>query len=479
MEQECQARAGEQPATPRQLVSVQSICAAFSVSASWVYKHARKGCRAPLPVVRLGRSLRFDLDKVALYLRSRERYSPNASLDSSDGIARVSRKGKYRLTRKRFQTGSVRLREDRGPAYWQGFYREDFVDEAERTVRKRLAVNLGLLTEIPNETAARAKLAVILDPINDAKHRPKKMMTFRSFIGKYRALKLVKQKGTTEHGYETNIRAHYLPEFGDMELSEITIEAVQAFLNQKALEGKAVQTLKNLKWGLSSMFVAAIKYGYMKSNPARGADLPPEGIKERLQLPSSVQLNRLIARLREPVSTAVWLTAVTCVRPEELAFKWKDLDAGKRELWVVRPVNRGKLHTPKYHRANRPIRLTGTDVARLLALKDRTKAKDDDWVFPNNHKTGPIWYEDLLARSIQPAAKELGLPHITWRLLRHWGTTQMVEGRVPVKAAQEHLGHSRPDILLKFYTHVLDESADMAAETLSGQLNVVAVQAAD
>ena len=42
---------------------------------------------------------------------------------------------------------------------------------------------------------------------------------------------------------------------------------------------------------------------------------------------------------------------------------------------------------------------------------------------------------------------------------------------MPIKAAQERLGHSRPDILLKFYAHVLDESADMAAETLSGQLS--------
>jgi integrase len=297
------------------------------------------------------------------------------------------------------------------------------------------------------------------------------MMTFRGFIEKYRSLKLANQKGTTVHGYETNIRAHYLPEFGNTELSDISIESVQAFLNQKALEGKAVQTLKNLKWGLSSIFVAAMKYGYMKSNPARGTDLPPEGIKERPQLPSTDQLNQLIARLRDPVSTAVWLTAVTCVRKEELAFKWKDLDAGRRDLWVVRAVNRGELHTPKYHRANRPIRLTEADVERLLALKARTRAKDDDWVFPNQRKTGPIWHEDLLARCIQPAAKELGLPHITWRLLRHWGSTRMVEKHVLVKAAQERLGHSRPDILLKFYAHVLDESADMAAETLSGQLS--------
>ena len=106
---------------------------------------------------------------------------------------------------------------------------------------------------------------------------------------------MVNKKGTTVHGYETNIRAHYLPEFGYMELSRISIESVQTFLNLKAIEGKAVQTLKNLKWGLSSIF-----------------------------------------------------------RPDQLAFKWKDLNVGVRELWVVRAVNRGKLHTPKYHHANRP-----------------------------------------------------------------------------------------------------------------------------
>ena len=145
-------------------------------------------------------------------------------------------------------------------------------------------------------------------------------------------------------------------------------------------------------------------------------------------------------------------------------------------LWVVRAINKGKLHTPKYHRANRPIRLAEADIERLLALKERMKAQEDDWMFPNRIKKGktmkpaPIWHETLLARRIQPVADELGLPHITWRLLRHWGATQMVEERVPIKAAQERLGHSRPDILLKIYAHVLDASADAAAESLSGQL---------
>jgi integrase len=295
-------------------------------------------------------------------------------------------------------------------------------------------------------------------------------ITFREFIEKYRSLKLAIKKETTARGYENNIRAHYLPRFGEVQLSQISIESVQEFLNAKSVEGKSVQTIKNLKWGLSSIFVAAMKYGYASSNPVKGTEVPPEPIRERKEFPTFAELSLLIERLQEPISTAVWLVAVSSVRPNELAFKWKDLDVERRMLWVVRAVNRGKLHTPKYHRANRPIRLTAADVQRLLDLKLRMKGKKDDWVFPNTRETAPIRHEDILGRRIQPVAKELGLPHITWRLIRHWGATHMIALGVPIKAVQERLGHSRPDILLNHYVHVLEESAEMAAAALSTRL---------
>lgn len=68
---------------------------------------------------------------------------------------------------------------------------------------------------------------------------------------------------------------------------------------------------------------------------------------------------------------------------------------------------------------------------------------------------------------ISPTAEDLGLLTVTWRLLRHWGPTQMVEASVPLKTVQEWLGHSRSNILLKFYAHVLNALADVAASTLS------------
>ena len=305
------------------------------------------------------------------------------------------------------------------------------------------------------------------------------MMTFRGFIAKYRALKMANQKGTTVHGYETNIRAHYLPEFGDMQLSEITIEAVQTFLNQKAKEGKAVQTLKNLKWGLSSIFRAAMKYGYMTSNPARGADLPPEGIREqpgnsRLAISST----ELIERLKEPISTAVWLVGreLRSVR-RNWHSSGKTWLPRRRNLWVVRAVNQGKLHTPKYHRSNRPIRLTEADVERLLALKERMKAQDEDWVFPNRikkgktMKPGPIWHETLLARRIQPVA-ERARPSA-----HHLASSPALGSDTDGgRACSAQGGAGTPWALApRHSSQVLRpcprRSADAAAETLSGQLS--------
>jgi integrase-like protein len=298
-------------------------------------------------------------------------------------------------------------REDREPKCWEGFYREDVVDASGQTRRKRKSVNLGVLNDVPTKRAAQHKLADILAEINDANYRPRTTLTFSAFVKKYRELKLPTKKGTTQHGYGVNLRKHYTPFFGDMLLSDIDTETVRAFINQKIAADYSHNTLKNMKWGLSAVFEEAVKYKYIKTNPFPPADLPPEGIKEDAPLPTGPQLERLIAKLPYVLGEAVWLVALTCIRPEELAFKWSDLDVEKRQLWIKRAVNRSKLHTPKYHRANRPIQLTKEDVQRLLKLKKAMKAGDDDWMFPHARKTGPICHEQIMGKKVQPVAREL------------------------------------------------------------------------
>jgi len=67
----------------------------------------------------------------------------------------------------------------------------------------------------------------------------------------------------------------------------------------------------------------------------------------------------------------VYPVSVSSIRPEELAFKWSDLKPETRNLEIVRAMNKGKFHTPKYQNGKRVVRLTEADVNRLLSLKRR------------------------------------------------------------------------------------------------------------
>lgn len=188
-------------------------------------------------------------------------------------------------------------------------------------------------------------------------------------------------------------------------------------------------------------------------------------------LPTADHLEMLIDALEEPYSTMVWFHAVATTRPNEgFAFKFSDLNVESCQLRLSRAVNRGEFHTPKYHGANRPIQLTRADVDHLLAYKKKMNLSDADWIFPRKNREAPLRHEDVLSRKIQPKAKELGLPHVTWRILRKWGSTHLIANRTPVKAVQDRMGHSRPDIVLRHYAQLLDETAIEAASLLSSKL---------
>jgi integrase len=128
----------------------------------------------------------------------------------------------------------------------------------------------------------------------------------------------------------------------------------------------------------------------------------------------------------------------------------------------------GDIHTPKYHRQSRPIRLADSDLEGLrVFMAKRPEDRADDWLFPNKAGTAPKEYVNVLRRKIQPKVEEHGLPHVTWRLLRHWHSTVLQDSGVPVKVAQERLGHSRPETTLKHYTHETSSKADEAAQLVS------------
>jgi integrase len=78
----------------------------------------------------------------------------------------------------------------------------------------------------------------------------------------------------------------------------------------------------------------------------------------------------------------------------------------------------------------------------------------------------------MLRKVLQPAAVEAGLGKVTSHQFRHIHSSLMSDLRVPVKIAQEQLGHASISTTLNVYTHVVDASHRSAVEAVEDRLFV-------
>jgi integrase len=89
----------------------------------------------------------------------------------------------------------------------------------------------------------------------------------------------------------------------------------------------------------SAMFAAALKQGYLNSNPVRSVELPPETAKSLQVLRSEEQLTRLLDELPESYRTMVWLVCIRGVCIGELfALRWRAVDWDRNCFWVEEAV---------------------------------------------------------------------------------------------------------------------------------------------
>jgi integrase len=137
---------------------------------------------------------------------------------------------------------------------------------------------------------------------------------------------------------------------------------------------------------------------------------------------------------------------------------------------VRESVFEGKTQQPKTQKARRTIPLGPHAIALLKGHRERAMRKSaDDLVFPNRLGE-PMRESKLLGRVLQPAAERAGLGRVTWHQFRHIHSSLLNDLRVPVKIAQEQLGHASIATTLNIYTHVVDASHRQAIEALERQL---------
>lgn len=258
------------------------------------------------------------------------------------------------MARRRYQTGCLFKRGKRRKV-WVARWREDVLREDGMVGRTLRSVVLGSVSDLPTRRDAQVLMDEELRAVNQGTVRPESSMLFGTFADEqWRTLLLPTLKLCTQHGCKTMLTKRLLPYWRNWRLREIGRQDVEQGVADKFKQQFGWQTVRNAWTLLSGILEAAVEYGYLSMNPARGVKFPAKELKQAPVLITGGDFMKLLKHLDEPYRTMVRLIAVTGLRIGELlAVRWRSLDLEIGTLSVRESVYEGKFQSPKTQNSTR------------------------------------------------------------------------------------------------------------------------------
>ncbi len=255
------------------------------------------------------------------------------------------------------------------------------------------------------------------------------------------------RKRSTLEGYESYLRVHLAPYFGERALDSIQRSDVEAFIADRRRGGQSVKSTLNYVGLLHGIYEHAIERGWTSGNPCkfrkpRATDTDPD-----IRFLDEAELDALLAAVPDDdlgrVERVMYLcAAMTGMRQGELlALRWQDVDWPARRIRVRRNLVRGEYGTPKSKRSSRSVPLADVLGGALDRHHQATAYNADaDLVFAHPHTGKPIDRSRLLKR-FKAALRAAGVRDLRFHDLRHTFGTRMAAAGVPMRTLQEWLGH--------------------------------------
>lgn len=272
---------------------------------------------------------------------------------------------------------------------------------------------------------------------------------------------------------------HIDPVFGKAQLSDVTVEDVEAFLDARAAT-LSKSTLTKLRGILAQVFDFGIRRRHVTWNPARVAELPPEASQTREGRALSASEARSLLHVAEHHRLGAWVTvAVTLgLRPGEVSgLTWEAVNlegetmtvfqslgwsGGKPVLKETKTANSRTLKLP-------PITLEAIAKHRKQAAEERL-LMGGRWprrwssllfVSENGTPLDPSHLRRLVARLASEAEIE---GTVTPYDLRHTATTLIAAGGLSADRLADLLGHKDTRMVFAHYRHREGLTVTTAAE---------------
>ena len=276
-------------------------------------------------------------------------------------------------------------------------------------------------------------------------------MTLREYILRWQeACDKNKSRPATyaAHGYL--FKNHILPGLGDIQLSELTVERVEEFLEERKrlgghrsespeYPGLGEHTVRHIHRLLQQCLDQAVREGLITDNPARAFRYPkPRKISANVLTP--VEVEDYLDAAERLGHLPMFLLALTAgLRQRELiALKWGDLDVKKRTLTISegRSVEQRKL--VEYTGRTRTIGLS-LELVELLA-EEHARHPGSPLMFMHPATQKP-YLPQTVRQLHNEILKEAGLDHIRFQDLRHTCAVLSLQNGMGIKEVAQMLGH--------------------------------------
>ena len=377
---------------------------------------------------------------------------------------------------------------------------------------KRTAKKLGSDKRKANAIAKKVEERLAAGDLGLLPKDEPQVPTFAVYAAAYLKKAVHTLKYSTWKDYDGNVRTHLTPALGPSPIDQITRARVKSLAfelrSKNGRQGKRLKpkTVRKIIATLSAVLSDAVDDGLLSGNPAiqlkkvyrsdgfkdgaTNRDINPLTREELAHLLETAETHAIVRKdkvvhpYREHRLFLLLLGRTGLRLGEALALKWDAIDLHGGFLEVRRNWVRGRLTTPKNHKARRVdlsdqlraalLHARQERFGRVVALtpdlqveRDATAGVADAWLFPAPErprkkdappvarKSKPMDPDNFRDRVWEPLLVDAKLRKVRLHDLRHTYASLLLQDGTELLYVSQQLGHHSPAFTLQVYGHLL------------------------